>query len=67
MGPGIMPAWVANKPWCRWAWENLPTWRAIIESRTLDGQTRARMNLHAHVCFAAAMSPDGARAGQGEG
>ncbi|HXT35009.1 MAG TPA: hypothetical protein VN837_05480 [Chloroflexota bacterium] len=41
--PGVMPAWVANKPSCRWCWEHLPAWRREVDGYAIGPHRRAAL------------------------
>lgn len=53
--PGVMPAWVADKPWCRWAWQEMPTWRRDVETMVMPPQVRANYAGIARRAYAAEM------------
>jgi len=51
--PGVMPAWVANKPHCRWCWEHQPDWRARVDLQPMPPGYRREMVRWARWRFAA--------------
>lgn len=55
---GTMPEWVKNKRPCRWAWDHLPAWRAVVATSVLPAYRRRELNRLARVAYARRDSED---------